>query len=129
MENGTADDEAQRKTTSHLFTGCMFAAEIWSRMETWCRLSPIFAFEVVDLLTLADVQQLSKTNKYILKGILITALWALWNERNNRVFKNNRRRAIEVVEFIKATSFFWIRNRSKYKEIDWNAWRNSPLLM
>ncbi|PWA68527.1 RNA-directed DNA polymerase, eukaryota, Reverse transcriptase zinc-binding domain protein [Artemisia annua] len=75
LPNDTCDlCSNNEETTSHLFTGCMFAAEIWSRMETWCRLSPIFAFEVVDLLTLADVQQLSKTNKHILKGILITAL-------------------------------------------------------
>ena len=115
------------ETSTHLFTGCIFAAEIWSRIEAWCRISPIFAFEVSDLLKVADYQRASKDNKYILRGIIITTLWAVWKERNNRIFNNKRRRAIEVVEHIKSTSFFWIRNRSKFKVIDWIDWCNSPL--
>lgn len=115
------------ETSTHLFTGCVFAAEIWSRVEAWCRMAPIFAFEVSDLLKLAGSQATSKDNKYILRGIMISTMWALWNERNNRIFNNKNRRAIEVVENIKSTSFFWIRNRSKFKGIDWIAWCNFPL--
>ncbi|PWA22194.1 reverse transcriptase zinc-binding domain-containing protein [Artemisia annua] len=59
------------ESSTHLFTGCIYAAEIWSRIEAWCRISPIFAFEVSDLLKLADYQGNSKVIKYILRGIII----------------------------------------------------------
>ncbi|PWA92358.1 RNA-directed DNA polymerase, eukaryota, Reverse transcriptase zinc-binding domain protein [Artemisia annua] len=98
------------ESASHLFTGCIFATEVWSRIATWCRLPPIFAFEVTDLINLASYQVPTSKDKYILRGIMITSIWALWNERNNRIFKGTNRRAIEVVEHIKSYSFFWIRN-------------------
>ncbi|PWA81931.1 reverse transcriptase zinc-binding domain-containing protein [Artemisia annua] len=116
------------ESASHLFTGCIFATEIWSRVATWCRLPPIFAFEVTDLLNLAVYQAPTSNDKYILRGIMVTSIWVLWNERNNRIFKGTKRRAIEVVEHIKTTSFFWIRNRSRFKDLDWNVWCNSPLI-
>ncbi|KAJ0455782.1 putative reverse transcriptase zinc-binding domain-containing protein [Helianthus annuus] len=40
--------DSELETTIHLFTGCFFSAEIWSRIEFWCRLSPIYAFDVSD---------------------------------------------------------------------------------
>ena len=116
------------ESASHLFTGCSFATEVWSRIATWCRLPPIFAFEVTDLINLASYQSPTSKDKYILRGIMVTSIWALWNERNNRIFKGTNRRAIEVVEHIKSYSFFWIRNRSRFKNLDWNVWCHSPLI-
>lgn len=118
---------SEDETLLHLFTGCPFSDEILSRIQHWCRTAPMFVFDVSDLLKMADIQAVSKQQRFILKGIIITSMWALWNERNNRVFEDKRRRPIEVVEIIKTTSYFWIRNRSKIKNIDWNVWCNCPL--
>ena len=115
------------ESSNHLFTACSFADELWFRVASWCRIPPIYAFEVTDLVDLADYQGTTSIGKYILRGILITSIWALWNERNNRIFKDTKRRAIEVVEHIKSMSFFWIRNRSRFKNLYWIAWCNSPL--
>ncbi|KAJ0599753.1 hypothetical protein HanIR_Chr03g0108551 [Helianthus annuus] len=115
------------ETSLHLFTGCYYSDEIWSRIQRWCRMAPMYAFEVSDLLKMTDLQTIAKHDRYILKGIVITTMWALWNERNNRSFEGKSRRPIEVVEIIKTTSYFWIRNRSKIKNIDWNVWCNFPL--
>ena len=100
--------DLELETTNHLFTGCVFAAEIWSWVESWCHLPPIFAFDVSDFLKIANLQATSKHSRYILRGIVFTTLWAIWNERNDRIFKGKRRRAIEVVESIKMTSFFLV---------------------
>ncbi|KAJ0491418.1 putative reverse transcriptase zinc-binding domain-containing protein [Helianthus annuus] len=118
---------SDQETTLHMFTGCLFAAEVWSRIEFWCKLSPIFAFDVVDLLKTVNIQAKTKQSKYILRGIIFTTMWTLWIERNERIFKGKRRRAIEVVESIKVTSYFWIRNRSRLKGLDWLVWCKYPL--
>ena len=83
--------------------------------------------EVADLVRMSLDQLKSKKEGRIIQGIMYTAMWVLWNERNARIFNNKARRAMEVVENIKILSFFWIRNRSRHKGVDWNKWCKYPL--
>ncbi|XP_076902911.1 uncharacterized protein LOC143557812 [Bidens hawaiensis] len=94
------------ETNTHLFTGCFFTAEVWNGVEAWCRLQPMVIFDVTDLLQITSSQPFSKTAKYILRDIIYVVMWAIWIERNDRIFKGKRRRAIEVVESIKMSSYF-----------------------
>ncbi|KAD7479543.1 hypothetical protein E3N88_02679 [Mikania micrantha] len=42
------------ETTGHLFTACQLVTYIWSHIETWCKLPPIFAFSSRDLMDLPN---------------------------------------------------------------------------
>ncbi|XP_022019238.1 uncharacterized protein LOC110919272 [Helianthus annuus] len=119
--------DAGQESTLHLFTGCIFSTEVWARLEAWCRLPPTMLFEVADLVRLTVDQSKSKKEGRIIQSIMYTAMWVLWNERNDRIFNNKPRREKEVFENIKFLSFFWIRNRSRHKSVDWNKWCNYPL--
>ncbi|PWA87559.1 reverse transcriptase domain, Reverse transcriptase zinc-binding domain protein [Artemisia annua] len=119
--------DTDTETSTHIFTGCFFAAEIWSHVDSWCRLTPSIVFDVNDLMKITKSQPLTKQAKYILRGIIFTTLWTIWNERNDRIFQGKRRRATEVVESIKMTSYFLFKNRSNVKGIDWNVWCKYPL--
>ncbi|KAK9064964.1 hypothetical protein SSX86_016347 [Deinandra increscens subsp. villosa] len=116
------------ETSTHIFTGCFYAAEIWSRVENWCRLSPMIVFDVSDFLKIPGNQPMSKHAKYILRGIIYTSLWTIWIERNDRIFQNKRRRAKEVFESIRMTSYFWFKNRTNVISLDWKDWCNYPLV-
>ncbi|PWA87996.1 reverse transcriptase domain, Reverse transcriptase zinc-binding domain protein [Artemisia annua] len=122
---GFCDSDAE--TSTHIFTGCLFVAEIWNRVEHWCRLNPSIVFDVIDFMKITKNQPLSKQARNILRGIIFTSLWTIWNERNDRIFQGKRRRATEVVESIKMTSYFWFKNRSKMKSVDWYVWCKYPL--
>ncbi|PWA38429.1 reverse transcriptase domain, Reverse transcriptase zinc-binding domain protein [Artemisia annua] len=115
------------ETATHLFTGCFFTSEIWARVGSWCRLNPIFAFEVSDLAMMADTYSKTKEEKQIIRGIIYTSMWCIWNERNARIFTGKSRKAIEVVETIKSSSFFWVRHRSRLKVCHWNVWCKYPM--
>ena len=117
------------ETNTHLFTGCLFTSEVWNRVEFWCRLPPSFFFDVQDLFLLAENSSFSKDERHILRGIVYTTLWVLWNERNARIFTNKKRRPIELVEIVKTTSFLWCRNRTRWKNIVWQDWCNYPLVL
>ncbi|XP_022024813.1 uncharacterized protein LOC110925150 [Helianthus annuus] len=73
-------------STLHLFTECKFAMEVWHRIGTWCRLPPIFAFDVRDLLCLFKDAAGGKQGKRIVQGIVIVALWCIWLARNEKSF-------------------------------------------
>ncbi|PWA77843.1 Endonuclease/exonuclease/phosphatase [Artemisia annua] len=107
--------------------GCLFSIEVWNRVENWCRLPPSFFFDVQDLILLAENSSFSKDKRHILRGIVYTTLWVIWNERNARIFTNKKRIPLELVEIVKSTSFFWCRNRSRWNNIVWQDWCNYPL--
>ncbi|XP_022004627.1 uncharacterized protein LOC110902226 [Helianthus annuus] len=119
--------QADLETSFHLFTGCMFVQEVWYMVETWCRLNPNILFDVADILKVPETLTLTKKAKHVLRGIVYTTLWVIWNERNNRIFNNKHRRPIEIVETIKFTTFFWICNRSRWEDVDWSSWHLFPL--
>lgn len=120
---------SMQETITHLFTGCMVTYEVWNRVESWCQLPHSFAFDVQDIILLAENDSYSKDKRHILRGIVYTTLWVIWNERNARIFSNKHRRPIELVQIIKHTSYFWIRNRSRWNDIGWNNWCNYPLVV
>ncbi|PWA94626.1 reverse transcriptase domain, Reverse transcriptase zinc-binding domain protein [Artemisia annua] len=120
---------SMQETITHLFTGCMFTYEVWNRVESWCQLPHSFAFDVQDIILLAENDSYSKDKRDILRGIVYTTMWVIWNERNARIFSNKHRRPIEIVQIIKSTTYFWIRNRSRWNDIGWNNWCNYPLVV
>ncbi|PWA73391.1 reverse transcriptase domain, Reverse transcriptase zinc-binding domain protein [Artemisia annua] len=117
------------ETITHLFTGCMFTYEVWNRFESWCQLPHSFAFDMQGIILLAENDSYSKDKRDILRGIVYTTMWVIWNERNARIFSNKHRRPIEIVQIIKFTTYFWIRNRSRWNDIGWNNWCNYPLVV
>ncbi|KAJ0827228.1 putative reverse transcriptase zinc-binding domain-containing protein [Helianthus annuus] len=115
------------ETALHLFTGCIFSHEVWFRIELWCRLNHTFIFDVTDLIRVPESTSMSKDNKHILRGIVYTFMWVLWIERNDRIFNDKKRSPIQIVENIKYTAYFWLRNRTRWKDIEWKTWCICPL--
>ncbi|XP_076941489.1 uncharacterized protein LOC143611066 [Bidens hawaiensis] len=118
--------ELHQESANHIFIGCIFAAEIWDRIAVWCRLDPIFVFEVRDILVLAKCLKKPKLNKRVAHCIVVTALWSMWNARNEMIFQDKEAKAYEVVSKIKSCSYFWIQNRSRFKSIEWSDWCKYP---
>ncbi|XP_076881089.1 uncharacterized protein LOC143529105 [Bidens hawaiensis] len=68
--------DSDPETAVHLFTGYRFTMEVCSRIESWCRLPPIFAFGVRDLM-LADNYTNSKKDNQLIHGIVVSTLWCI----------------------------------------------------
>ncbi|XP_076898944.1 uncharacterized protein LOC143552673 [Bidens hawaiensis] len=117
------------ESSAHLFTACIFALEMWDRVASWYGLPPLYAFEVRDLLSLTKGLKLQKHETRTVHGIVITTLWCIWIARNEMVFQRKKVKVVDVIAKIKASSFFWIRNRSKFKCIEWKDWYDSPLIL
>ncbi|XP_021995835.1 uncharacterized protein LOC110893019 [Helianthus annuus] len=108
LHSGCTFCQVGTETACHLFTGCSYSNEVWNRIEVWCRLAPNILFDVSDVLQMPENQSLNKKARGILRGIIYTTLWAIWIERNNRIF-------------------LWVCNRSRWKDIEWSSWYLYPL--
>ncbi|KAI3704850.1 hypothetical protein L1987_75079 [Smallanthus sonchifolius] len=110
------------ESADHLLCACSVASNVWSMVSRWCRVSPIFAFSVRDLLSLSDISGLGEMAKEAFQGILIVGVWCIWRARNNKRFTNTQKTAHDIFLDIKSLGFLWYRNRSKNKGICWANW-------
>ncbi|XP_021990866.1 uncharacterized protein LOC110887596 [Helianthus annuus] len=115
------------ESTEHVFTGCSLAVEVWAAVGQWCRLSPVLAFGVKELLEIFKEAAGSKWGKNIIHGIIMVSCWCIWLARNEKIFQDKVISGRVVMANIKRLSVFWLNHRSKYKELSWDSWIKYPL--
>ncbi|KAJ0493828.1 putative reverse transcriptase zinc-binding domain-containing protein [Helianthus annuus] len=120
----TADEDH-----NHVLIGCGFAFGVWDAIGKWCKVDLIFAFDLLDVLLLHKHFDGNKWAKKIIRGIVMISCWAIWKERNKKIFEGHIPRVTEVVACIKTVSFLWLKCRSRFKSLDWKDWRVNPLYM
>ncbi|XP_022031670.1 uncharacterized protein LOC110932658 [Helianthus annuus] len=64
------------ETSEHLFVSCHFAQTIWQNIAGWCRMPPIIAFDVKDLLELHGFSTGSKKKKKAINAIVLVTFGA-----------------------------------------------------
>ncbi|MFS8015126.1 putative reverse transcriptase zinc-binding domain-containing protein [Helianthus anomalus] len=113
---------SDEETVDHLFIGCYVASIIWNNISTWCSILNIYAFSFKDLLDFHSNIAGSEEKKTAVQGIIRIACWSIWKARNKLVFSNNPVKINNISSEIKASSFLWWSNRSKFKGMEWRDW-------
>ncbi|PWA74999.1 RNA-directed DNA polymerase, eukaryota, Reverse transcriptase zinc-binding domain protein [Artemisia annua] len=109
-----------------IFTSCHSAAVIWQAISYWCKLPPIYAFDVKDLFGIHS--QINDNYKArIIYMIILTAMWVIWKERNEATFNNKRPSIAFIIKEIKLTSYLWARTRNRMAGLEWDKWCNFNL--
>jgi len=54
---------------------------------------------------------LPRATRSFLKIIWFASVWAIWKERNNRVFQNTVSDSSILVEKVKLNSFLWLKSK------------------
>ncbi|KAK9070187.1 hypothetical protein SSX86_010587 [Deinandra increscens subsp. villosa] len=106
------------ESVTHLFTGCMFAAILWQWVMSWFNLPNFFAFSLDDILRAHSDVGIHGDKKEILHGVILTACWCLWKERNEVAFHGRDPNVNKVICNTKIWCKIWLNNRSR-KCIDW----------
>nr|GEU31113.1 hypothetical protein [Tanacetum cinerariifolium] len=84
----------------HLFFKCSFSQQIWDHMKGFAGLnnsSPRFSHIMSIITPFAN----RKTTMYVIaKPVLAASAYFIWQERNGRLFKNNKRMVKQVIDSI-----------------------------
>ncbi|XP_022032949.1 uncharacterized protein LOC110934063 [Helianthus annuus] len=104
---------SEEETASHLFTSCYIAAVLWQKISGWCRIPPIYAFSVKDLLEFHKYCSLGTEAKDALHGIMFTACWCLWLMRNKAIFSAAVVKVDSIFSEVKSLGYLWYKNRAK----------------
>jgi len=98
------------KDAQHVFLLCPHFASLWSMLRAWIR------FDGVDTQIIHDhLHQFIyykgglKARRNFLHLIWLLCSWILWNERNNRLFKNQECTSYRLLEKVKYYSLWWLK--------------------
>ncbi|XP_022013907.1 uncharacterized protein LOC110913378 [Helianthus annuus] len=97
------------ESAEHLFTGCGFSFGVWSYIGQWCKIDPVFAFHVTDLLQIRSNLFCGTAGKKIISGIVMVTMWMIWKMRNEKLFGGKEPKVLDVAANIKSISFLWLK--------------------
>ncbi|XP_022007729.1 uncharacterized protein LOC110906995 [Helianthus annuus] len=97
------------ETVMHVLSDCLIATNVWDEIGRWCRLDPIYAFEIKDLLEVYKSMNGSKKGKKIVHGIVIVTMWSMWKARNDSIFNGKRPNVENIVASVKSITFLWAK--------------------
>ena len=69
-----------------------------------------------------------KARRNYLHLIWVLCSWILWNERNNRLFKNQECNSYRLLEKVKYYSLWWLKAKQVTFVFDTQMWWSNPLL-
>ncbi|XP_022042128.1 uncharacterized protein LOC110944789 [Helianthus annuus] len=110
------------ETGEHLFVLCHFAQTIWQNIAICCKIPPIIAFDLKDILGMHDFCPGSRKKKKALNAIFLVTVWSIWKARNEVLFRSTQPSVSKVLEEVKALAFLWVKNRSKEASMTWENW-------
>jgi len=94
----------------HVFLLCPHFASLWSMVRAW------IGFDGVDTQAIHDhFHQFiyytggMKARRNFLHLIWLLCSWILWNERNNRLFKNQECTSYQLLKKVKYYSLWWLK--------------------
>ncbi|XP_022007456.1 uncharacterized protein LOC110906660 [Helianthus annuus] len=92
-----------RDSRDHLFFQCSFAAQVWSNVKNLVNLGNVDNTWPSLLVWVEQHSSSKKADHVICKLLIAASSYYIWQERNNRLFKNNKRSVAQVVETIKSS--------------------------
>ncbi|KAI7750712.1 hypothetical protein M8C21_013014, partial [Ambrosia artemisiifolia] len=94
------------ESAMHLFFSCRFVSWVWEFVSDWCRLRPLYVFELKDFAVLHKRFRGSKKWKKAVFMIIQASLWLIWKWRNEIIFNGKRVNIWRLKEEIKRPYLF-----------------------
>jgi len=114
--------DRRAETSAHLFLHCEVTSMIWWGVLNWLEFNFIIP---PNLFVHFECWNSEASSKRLKKGAWLiwhATLWLIWKERNEMIFNNQRKKVEEIVDEIKAVSWFWALSRLKIASFLFYEW-------
>jgi len=114
------------ETSTHLFLHCNVSSLIWREILNWLESNFITSY---NLFVQYECWNGKANSKRLKKGFWLiwhATLWLIWEERNARIFTNQRKEVEEIVDEIKTVSWVWTLSRLKIASFLFYEWTWNP---
>lgn len=117
------------ETTEHVFTSCPTSITVWNSVARWCKITPIYAFYMQNILELHVHKPGSTTWKKMVNAIALVTRWCFWRARNERLHNNKVKITEQIVNEVKAMACLWIGNRAIKMCAKLTQWSSFSILL
>ncbi|GJX80545.1 hypothetical protein Tco_0328694 [Tanacetum coccineum] len=77
------------ENVDNIFFSCGMAHDLCSLLARWCNLDIPVVFNIADWLSWLDVCQMTKTSRFILRGIVDMMMWSICDRERKRAINPN----------------------------------------
>jgi hypothetical protein len=118
----------EHETAVHLFCVCNIFSSLWDHILHWLGLSVVFPGQIWQhFKQFTTLPGMPRVTHYFLKVIWVASAWAIWNERNNRVFQDTACDVSVLTEKVKLNSFMWLKSSQISFMFNYHDWWKNPL--
>nr|KAJ0194781.1 hypothetical protein LSAT_V11C700354620 [Lactuca sativa] len=118
-----------KECVDHLFFDCSFTVVVWNWLQKWSRLFPFSPRNRSALLTMLANLRLSKKGLKLRCALSYCYFWAIWETKNDILFKNACGYPMKKADDIQLISIKWLKHMSCLKSLDWINWCCSPIFI
>ncbi|XP_020251027.1 uncharacterized protein LOC109828435 [Asparagus officinalis] len=93
---------------THLFIECEFVFSLWKSIQFKLKIGKDFKMKSLKEVWLNWTAGGNKECKMKRDVLFCALLWCIWQERNDRLFSNKKKRALEILNKIMIFSTFWL---------------------
>ncbi|XP_022031067.1 uncharacterized protein LOC110932011 [Helianthus annuus] len=112
----------EEDSVAHIFSSCYVASVVWQQISRWYTTNNLFFFSFKDITEIHGHVGFTGDKKEAFKGIVRIAIWSIWKARNKARFENKEIRIGEIISDLKASSYLWFKNRTRFKDLSWLEW-------
>jgi hypothetical protein len=117
------------ETASHIFLHCEVFGSLWQHIRSWIGISGVHPQNISEhFFQFTHSLGHSKARRSFLQLIWLLCIWLIWNERNNRLFKNIETPIIQLLEKAKYHSLWWLKAKNTNFVYGSQRWWSDPLL-
>ena len=119
------------ETANHMFLHCDVFSSLWQHIRSWISMSGAYPQNISEHFhQFTHSTSHSKARRSFLQLIWLLCVWLIWNERNNRLFKNIETPIIQLLEKAKYHSFWWLKaNNTNFVYGSQRWWSDSLLCL
>ncbi|XP_071691407.1 uncharacterized protein [Rutidosis leptorrhynchoides] len=114
------------ESLEHILLTCKHAKDIWSRVYRWWGKSQPTKLNISELFKGSTESSNVDPNSNIWQTIIWVSAYKIWQNRNNKIFRNSFWTVPMAFQEIQTSTFEWISNRSKAHKFSWQRWISTP---
>lgn len=119
---------SHEESSSHLLFSCTVAWRVWMAIYNWIGLSTVLPNTGKDHFLQHVLLWWTKSQKQGAWVLWIAVIWAIWNLRNNLIFRNGQLDIAKMLDGIQFKTWSWLRGKLKGFQYNLYEWQAQPLL-
>lgn len=120
----SCDDEVE--SIDHCFVKCKYAKLVWDKVYNWWGKGNVLANNVNEMLDTSIDGSNRNAWCMVWKVVVWCTCYFLWKNRNEKVFRPNKKGVMDVFFEVQLNTFFWLKHRVKNFNVGWEVWYTGP---